>query len=87
MKRKYKLIIEIIGFIVLLILGGSIVLDILTLILKAFSITLDETTQKFITFISSFLLGWIFLEYTLFGKDVGKFLDDIEKIIFSKKKR
>jgi len=85
MKRKYKLLIEIIGFSVLVVLGSSIISDILILILRVFSITFSEGIWKFITFISAFLLGYIFLEYTAWGRDVGKFLDSIK--VFKKKRK
>jgi len=70
MKRKYRLIIEAIGFLIILLLGVSIIQDILILIFKE----INRTLFFFIRFGLAIVLIYIMTRFTNFGKDLDNFL-------------
>ncbi|GAI46515.1 unnamed protein product [marine sediment metagenome] len=72
MKRKYRLTIEIIGFLIILLLGISIIQDIILLIFKEVNIIL----LFIIRLVSALVLIYIMVKFTNFGRDINNFLKE-----------
>jgi len=82
MKRRYKLLIEAVGFFILLILGVSIIQDILILI---FNNKITSFWLIIIRLFSALILIFIFLKATSWGKDLDNFSKGIAKKLSKKK--
>ena len=83
MKKKTLLIIKIIGFFILLLLGISIIQDIIILI---FGNKISYFWLAVIRVVSGVILIYIMLKTTSFGKDINNFLMEMENKSRKKKK-
>ena len=74
-KKKYKILIEIIGLLIVLILVASIIQDIVILITKN---KINAFGLATIRFISALILIYIIIKITPWGKDISNFIIEIE---------
>ena len=79
MKETYKVIILLLGFIILIILGTSIITDLIYLIWKKYP---NGIIRFFIALSLVYLLG----KFTSFGKEINLYINKLEEKILKRRK-